>query len=352
MNALKHLDASQRRLQLTISGLAFSFAFFIATNGIAQPPMRYHTANSKKDLNLVRAYKNTSYKNLLSTKVGNYYRSFTVNAIPKHQVGQFPNRGNPHYIRQVKATYKVSLTPRRNKQLTPVGMNSFGITVNGILFDPAAAEFYKGKRSWQYEALGGAVPLGLDENYAHVQPNGQYHYHGLPVGLLQNLKVKKDSHSPLVGWAADGHPVYALYGFENFKDAKSKIKLLKSSYRLKDGDRPSERNGGPGGKHDGTFVNDYEFVEGHGDLDECNGRFTVTPEFPDGTYAYFLTGNWPVIPRYYRGTPDSSFKKQPQGGRRDFRGGKMQGGKRGGQGGRNGLPPRGAGRRGGGEPKE
>jgi hypothetical protein len=38
-------------------------------------------------------------------------------------------------------------------------------------------------------------------------------------------------------------------------------------------------------------------------LDECNGRFTVTPEFPNGTYAYFLTRDWPVIPRAFRGKP-------------------------------------------------
>ena len=58
---------------------------------------------------------------------------------------------------------------------------------------------------------------------------------------------------------------------------------------------------------DGTFVADYEYVDGLGDLDECNGRECVTPEFPDGTYAYFLTDEWPWVPTYLRGTPDESF---------------------------------------------
>ena len=62
---------------------------------------------------------------------------------------------------------------------------------------------------------------------------------------------------------------------------------------------------GPGGSYDGAFVQDYNFVAGAGDLDECNGRMCITPEFPRGTYAYFLTEDWPVIPRGFRGTPIS-----------------------------------------------
>jgi hypothetical protein len=135
-----------------------------------------------------------------------------------------------------------------------------------------------------------------------VQPNGGYHYHGLPRPLLKSLDLKAGSHSPLVGWAADGFPVYALYGYADPKKAESAVIELKSSFRLKDGDRPGGDRA-PGGKFDGTFVQDYEFVEGIGDLDECNGRFCVTPEFTNGTYAYFLTNDWPVIPRSFRATP-------------------------------------------------
>ena len=93
-----------------------------------------------------------------------------------------------------------------------------------------------------------------------------------------------------------------LYGYADAKDSESGIKKLSSSYRLKKGNRPAPPNG-PGGKYDGTFSKDYEYVKGSGDLDQCNGRFTVTKEFPKGTYAYFLTGNWPVIPRYFKAEP-------------------------------------------------
>src|SRR5688500_12531284 len=87
---------------------------------------------------------------------------------------------------------------------------------------------------------------------------------------------------------------------------------MQKSYRLKRGKRKT----GARTSYDGTFVEDYEYVAGHGDLDECNGRFGVTPEYPDGTYHYFVTENFPFIPRYFRGLPDESFKRRGNAGSR------------------------------------
>ncbi|MFO1162141.1 MAG: YHYH protein [Reyranellaceae bacterium] len=55
------------------------------------------------------------------------------------------------------------------------------------------------------EALSGARPLGIDQNKAHVQPDGSYHYHGLPTGLIDRLGGR--GMGLLVGWAADGFPI-------------------------------------------------------------------------------------------------------------------------------------------------
>ena len=112
-----------------------------------------------------------------------------------------------------------------------------------------------------------------------------------------------------------------MNGYSQPQDNASEITELQPSYRLKKGQRPGGVRGdriGPGGVYDGTFVNDYEFVEGRGDLDACNGRFCVTPEYPDATYAYFLTYHWPSVPRMLRGTADESFQNRrgPPGGRR------------------------------------
>jgi hypothetical protein len=93
-------------------------------------------------------------------------------------------------------------------------------------------------------------------------------------------------------------------------DLQSPTRRLRSSYRLRGG----QRKDGPGGKFDGTFVEDFEFVAAAGDLDECNGRTGPTPEFPGGTYYYVLTDEFPYIPRQFRGVANSSFRHGPPPG--------------------------------------
>jgi len=244
------------------------------------------------------------------------YRVITSNGIPNHATGAFPNAGNPNPIAPQHYEWRVTTTPKAAAQLTPGASHPFGVAINGVPFDPGTAELWNNDPQWHYEALVGFIVsnrrgLGVDESLAHVQPNGAYHYHGLPFGLLNQLDYKKKM--ALVGYAADGFPMYGPYGYTKTDDAKSAIKLLKSSYRVKDGARAS----GPGGAYDGSFAQDFEYVAGLGDLDDCNGRTGVTPEYPNGTYYYVLTDTFPFVPRFYRGTPDASFLRGgpgPQGG--------------------------------------
>ena len=84
---------------------------------------------------------------------------------------------------------------------------------------------------------------------------------------------------------------------------------MRSSYRLRTGTRPSG-TAGPGGMYDGTFVQDWEYAAGTGDLDECNGR-TGTVMLQGRavtTYHYVLTNTFPYIPRCFHATPDASFR--------------------------------------------
>jgi photosystem II stability/assembly factor-like uncharacterized protein len=89
-------------------------------------------------------------------------------------------------------------------------------------------------------------------------------------------------HSPIVGWAYDGNPIYGPYGGKNPKTVGN-VKGLLSSYTLVS--KPNRPN-----YPLGFFIEDYEYTAS-GDLDEFNGRYCVTPEFPNGTYAYFATLN-------------------------------------------------------------
>ena len=243
------------------------------------------------------------------------YRYIKSNGIPDHQHGRFPNRNNPNAIRPQNYDFRVPLRPQPAARVTAVERQAFGVAINGILFDPGTAEYWQRDRStgWRYEALSGKINLGLDSNNAHVQPTGAYHYHGLPTGLIRHLNIGR--RMQLLGYAADGFPVYNQYGYADPHNAKSTLEKVRSSYQLKSGTRP----GGPGGRYDGTFVQDYEYVKGSGDLDQCNGRFGVTSEYPSGTYHYYLTEIFPFVPRYYRGTPDKSFHRRgPPSGRQPY----------------------------------
>ena len=160
--------------------------------------MRKHTVTQKKEWQPVPATKTPRFESKSAFRKGKKEIQVEANGIPWHKVGQFPNRGNPHTISEQAYNFEVRTNQKPNRKITPLHNDSgfgppntpFGIAVNGVLFDPGTAEFFNGDRSsdWNYEALSGAVPLGVDFNNAHVQPNGAYHYHGLPTGLLRNLR--------------------------------------------------------------------------------------------------------------------------------------------------------------------
>ncbi len=249
-------------------------------------------------------------ENRVSMVEENGYRVITSNGIPDHPTGHFPNRGNPNAISAQSLTFRMPLVPRQTGRFRSVQGLRAGVAVNGVPFDPFTAEFWNRDRAWNYDALSGPKDLGLDDNQAHVQPTGLYHYHGWPKGLIRSWS--QETHSPIVGWAADGFPIYAGYAYRDPNNPDGGLAWLRSGWRIRDG----ERTGGPGGRHDGSFFADWEWVKGLGDVDQANGRFGVTPEFPQGTYAYFLTREWPIVPRYLAGTPDDSFRIGPPAGGR------------------------------------
>lgn len=243
--------------------------------------------------------------------VRNGVRRIRSNGLPNHSTGQFPNSRNPNSISAQSYDYSFPVSPSRSRSTTAYSIpQPFGIAVNGVLFDPIAAEWYQNDQSsgWNLNPLSPKVDLGLDHNHAHVQPTGAYHYHGVPDGLADHVDTRR--HAPLIGWAGDGFPIYLDRGYRSARDTGSGVTRLTSSYRLRQGTRPS----GPGGTFDGTYVEDYEYVAGAGDLDAANGRVQITPEFPRGTYCYILTEDFPVIPRAFVASIASSFAKTGPGG--------------------------------------
>ena len=89
-------------------------------------------------------------------------------------------------------------------------------------------------------------------------------------------------HSPIIGWAYDGNPIYGPYGYDDASNSNSQIRNLATSYSLSISDvvnRPNFKSG--------FFIEDFKF-DNSGDLDKHNGRYGKTPEFPNGVYAYFV----------------------------------------------------------------
>jgi YHYH protein/Fibronectin type III domain len=239
-------------------------------------------------------------------------RALVANGLPNHTVGTFPRAGNPNAIGAVATSATYTLNPATTATITTVITAGYGL--NGVKMEPATAgtcgdaggttcNQAQGTGAWNMEALGQtAFNFGTDENNAHVQPTGAYHYHGMPEQYIVKLG-KGTSTMTLVGWAPDGFPIYARYGYDIATDAASEVKVLRGSYRLKtiaDANRPSTTAYAMG-----TFTQDYEYAAGSGDLDECNGRTGVTPEFPAGIYHYVITDTYPYIGRCVKGTPAS-----------------------------------------------
>ncbi len=96
----------------------------------------------------------------------------------------------------------------------------------------------------------------------------------------------KKYHSPLLGWAYDGNPIYGPYGYDS--PSNKEVRQILSGYSdpIDNQDNRPDKKTFPAG----FFVEDYIFTN-QGDLDEHNGRFCVTPEYPEGVYAYFMTLN-------------------------------------------------------------
>jgi hypothetical protein len=207
--------------------------------------------------------------------------------------------------------------------------------------------------------------VSFDPGYAHQQNTGVYHYHADPLGLRYLLGDHVDfnasskifsedtntpvKHSPILGWAADGYPIYGPYGYSNATNASSGIRRMVTGYVIRNGQcgtsnltangrttipawaarlstvssnqtAPNVSTSYPLGRYmeDNDYLGDHinpgtgtNYQQGMDfDLDQYNGRWCVTPEFPAGTYAYFVaidSNGAPVFPydigRGFYGSP-------------------------------------------------
>lgn len=202
--------------------------------------------------------------------------------------------------------------------LSTAESGTIGIAVDGVVIFAETSS-----KSWNGTDLTGNgneiwnADAWVEEGYSmddagggHANAVGTYHNHATPFALYTEAA---SGHSPIVGWALDGVPIYGPYGYDEPLNENSSIVRIETSYQLRnitqrhtlpDGTSLAATQYGPdvttGGEHDlGTFVEDKEYIDNLGHLDEHNGRWCKTPEYPNGIYAYFITideNNEPAYP--------------------------------------------------------
>lgn len=302
---------------------------------------------------------NDSYEaNVQSVSYSTNNSYIMASGIPSYIIGPYQD-GNPSQASDNSNIYKIPLAPVANSgTATVTQMGEIGIWINGVaMYDYRDGVSYSNSQGsdaggplggsgdgvWNRDAIV-AENEGFDCSKGHPSPifsggpppggtltGGAYHHHQNPSAFNLDLveisdvcdlyvsdglyAIDSTQHSPLLGFAFDGYPVYGPYGFAN-ANGTGGIKRIQSSYQLRnitvrthyyDGtdvtDGPAVSSSYPLG----YYREDYEFNASNGDLDEHNGRFSVTPEYPNGIYCYFATvdQNWNsaypymVGPTYY-----------------------------------------------------
>jgi hypothetical protein len=229
-----------------------------------------------------------AHENIASVDVKGDMTCISSNGAPNHEMGQFPNRANPNAFREQDLIFCFPTTPRAAKTVTH-GLMTVGVSVTGVPIRPYTAGYYdpNGRREvsqdpssgWRQQAMYNPRSLGMDDQNAHVDRSGLYHYHNVSKDLLAS------QNGTLIGYAPDGFEI------------KYSPSTATSSWLLKSGVRPTP----PGDLYDGMYEEDFEYKAGSGTLDECNGGKV------NGKYTYFATDTYPYFPRCFKGEVNPQF---------------------------------------------
>lgn len=226
----------------------------------------------------------------------------SCSAIPAYTIGPWPGQPTQGPVAQ-NFTFRFTRTPQPNTGTpTVVPGGHIGCWKNGVsVFNAQDATSYNNQGVWFQNAVV-VEGRGFDACNGHPTPQEEYHNHVNPRCVYDDRDSTR--HAPIIGYAFDGYPIYGTYGYASATAGSGRIKSMKSSFRLRPITLRTTRPGStvvlPANQQGpavstryplGYYIYDYEYVAGLGDLDEHNGRWCVTPEYPQGTYSYFVTLN-------------------------------------------------------------
>lgn len=304
--------------------LAFALSFSFLAHAQLTPEITSWVVNTNNAV---------GYNNILTNVLSVDYTDNNVfvssSCIPGYDIG--PWAGNPNTPENQDFCFKITRNPEENtaaKINTPMGHT--GVWRNGVsIFNAKDGFSYNDLDIWHQDALiweGSS----FDDCLGHSAGNGEYHHHINPTCLYDD--TDDQNHSPIIGYAFDGFPIYGAYAYSN-SNGSGEISRMESSYQLRaisvretlsDGTTLDPSEYGPAINTQypiGSFLEDYEYVPGSGNLDEHNGRFCITPDYPNGIYTYFVTIDMyrdPVYPYTlgltYYGTVQNGNMGGPQSG--------------------------------------
>jgi len=235
--------------------------------------------------------------------------------------GTFPTVDGKNPNRVVSRTYKHTIKTRVGTNTTAapqiaVPLGGIGIAANGVIFaNPSATATLPNDNGpakgvaptgFVWNGVVNATAVGMDTSHGHPQEDNQYHYHSGKFLSQWDYHVYQantyyqgtnysgdhwrhtDGHSKILGYAYDGYPIYGPYGYQTATDSTTTLTRQTSTWQT--WPEPVSGRGYTYTEYPvGTFIQDYRVAVGAGTLDKHNGRYCVTPDYPDGTYAYFLT---------------------------------------------------------------
>lgn len=231
-------------------------------------------------------------------KTTKLFRYFKINGVPDLSLIGFPRAANKGAPESQRYTLRTPLNPLYAKYLPSQSQQTelpFGIALNGVLITRGPDDYWK------------------------------VNNHPISKNTLLNLRQRKLP--TLIGYAADGFPIYGPYGFKHAEDSQSELIELKTSFRLRKQKKVTPST--EAGETDATAttssahtplaqnkyaksIREYEYIDRLGDLDDYNGRLGVTPEYPNGTYYYVISNSYPFIPLALREEPDKTFRPRKQ----------------------------------------
>lgn len=298
------------------------------------------------------AQTNPVYAGIQSIRVSTNFIYVQSSAMAHHVMGPWyldATKTNlfPNYPSKQNMLARFPRAPTSVVAKTRTALGAIALWVDGtIIHNQLDAFYWNGtndansvsvfNRSWQRNARAAEGPT-FDPSGSHQPFTGERHHHISPSGLRFQLGDHMDynptnhtytenanassNHSPIVGWSFDGYPIYGPYGFADATNMTSAVVRMRSGYVFRDGSFgttnlnvygrtsypawanaitpvPPFSNGPPVSANFplGWYVQDFDHLADRGytqgvefDLDRYNGRFCKTPEFPNGTYAYFTT---------------------------------------------------------------